>query len=356
VADPATLRVLIVDDDPVMITLVRKLLLANGYHHISDASSAADALSKAELADLILLDYQLPDATGVDLIPRLTARANPPSIIMVTGEGNETLAATALRAGAADYLPKDGTLRDLLPQIVERVRRDRSLTEARDAVERELVRAERLAAIGEMTVTLHHEINNPLMSASAEVELLLHAGGLTADQREALDSVKVSLGRVRDILRKAGDLRQAQSTGYLTGLRMITLTGEHATGVTMRGKALLWIADEEIARVTALLLRHAGFSVERVQSTREIVVATARIGVSLVVLSTIGGTAAESALNGFSPAPVRTHAVVALVAGDPAGALAAGADRVILLPFDPATLAAELVAAVEQRHGMSELR
>ena len=82
-ADPATLRVLIVDDDPVMITLVRKLLLANGYLHITDASNAADALPKAEFADLILLDYQLPDATGVELIPRLTARPDPPSIIMV---------------------------------------------------------------------------------------------------------------------------------------------------------------------------------------------------------------------------------------------------------------------------------
>ncbi|MEO8450049.1 MAG: response regulator [Gemmatimonadota bacterium] len=353
-ADPATLRVLIIDDDPMMVTLVRKLLLANGYHHISEASSAADALSKAELADLILLDYQLPDANGVDLIPRLQARANPPSIIMVTGEGNETLAATALRAGAADYLPKDGTLRDLLPQIVERVRRDRSLTEARDAVEQELIRAERLAAIGEMTVTLHHEINNPLMSAFAEVELLLAAGGLTAEQQEALDSVKISLARVRDILRKAGDLRQAQSTGYLTGLRMITLSGEHATGVTMRGKALVWIPDEEIARVTALLLRHAGFSVERVQSAREISVATARIGVSLVVLSTIGDTAVHAALNGFIPMPARTYAVVALVAGDPAGALAAGADHVVQLPFDPATLAAELVGAAERRHALAD--
>lgn len=333
-----------------MITLVRKLLLANGYLHITDASNAADALPKAEFADLILLDYQLPDATGVELIPRLTARPDPPSIIMVTGEGNETLAATALRAGADDYLPKDGTLRDLLPQIVERVRRHRSLRDAKAAVEQELVLAERVAAIGEMTVTLHHEINNPLMSASAEVELLLAAGGLTADQREALDSVKVSLGRIRDILRRAGDLRQAQSTDYLASLQMIALTDERAASPTMRGRALLWIADEEIARVTALLLRHVGFSVEQVRTARELSNGAARIGVALVALSAVGTAMADGALGGFQPPAARGYAVVALVAGDPAGARAAGADRVIALPFDPATLAAELVAAVDERH------
>ncbi len=333
-----------------MVAIVRHLLQSAGYQRITTVTTGAEALARADDTDLVLLDHQLPDTTGIDLVPRLVARPDPPSVIMVTGAGNETLAAAALRAGAEDYLAKDGNLRALLPQIVERTRRHRALREAQTAVEEELVRAERLAAIGEMTVTLHHEINNPLMTASAEVELLLADPGLDEARRESLDSVRLALGRIRDIIRQAGELRQAASDDYLAGLRMIRLSSDAAT-MPHRGRALLWIADEEVARLTALLLRHHGFTAERVSSPRELATGAERLGVSLVVLSAAGSADPADALAGFTPAPERSYALVALVSGDLTGARAAGADRVVSLPFDPATLADELVGAVDGPRG-----
>jgi len=350
VPDPASLRILVVDDDAVMVLLIRKLLEHAGYHRIMVGSRAADAIALGADADVILLDYQLPDGTGLDTLPRLLARPDPPSVVMVTGEGNETLAATALRAGADDYVVKDNSLREMLPQIVERVRRHRALREAQTAVEQELVRAERVAAIGEMAVTLHHEINNPLMSASAEVELLLSDSGLAPEHKSALGAVRDSLGRVRDIVRRAGELRQAASADYLAGLRMISLDSGEQAPVIPRGRALLWIADEDTARLAAMVLRHRGFTVERVGSVRELSSGVNRLGVTLVVVTVPGSDRPEGALAGFEPDPLRGYAVVALVAGDPTGPRAAGADRVLALPFDPATLADELVAAAD-RHG-----
>lgn len=347
--DPATLRVLVVEDDPAMVALVQQLLHTAGYRQITFAATGAEALTRAVDADLVLLDHQLPDATGIDLVPRLVARPNPPSIIMVTGAGNETLAAAALRAGADDYLAKDGDLRALLPQILERTRRTRALRDAQIAVEQELIRAERLAAVGEMTVTIHHEINNPLMSASAELELLLADPGLGADQRRSLAAVRTALNRVRDIVKRAGELRRLASEDYLAGLRMIRLTSEPNLAMSHRGRALLWIADEGVARLTALLLRHHGFTAERVASARDLAAEAARADVSLVVLSVVGTADPAAALGGFQPHSTRRYAIVALIAGDPSGARRAGADRVIALPLDPATLAAELVGAVEDR-------
>ena len=350
-ADPAALRVLVVDDDPAMVALVRKLLQASGYQRIVISASAADALVQAADADLILLDHQLPDGTGIDLLPRLIGRPSPPSVVMVTGEGNETLAAAALRAGADDYLVKDAQLRDLLPQVVERVRRHRALEEAQTAVDQELVRAERLAAIGEMTVTLHHEINNPLMSASAEVELLLADRTIEGDRREGLTSVRESLFRIRDIIKQAGALRQTSSEDYLAGLRMINLGGAGEPAIAHRGRALLWIADESTARLAALILRHGGFTVERVGSARELSSGASRLGVTLVVVSAPGGADRAQAFAGFVPDPHRAYALVALVTGDTAAARAAGADRVLALPFDPATLSEELLTTVAARLG-----
>jgi len=351
VPDPAGLRVLVVDDDPAMVALIRKLLEHAGYSRITVGTRAADAIQLGADADLILLDYQLPDGTGIETLPRLLSRPDPPSVVMVTGEGNETLAAAALRAGADDYLVKDNHLRELLPQIVERCRRNRALREAQTAVEQALIRAERVAAIGEMTVTLHHEINNPLMTASAEVELLLADSRILGEERDSLTAIRDSLARMRDIIKRAGDLRQATSADYLAGLRMINLSAAEAPSMSHRGRALLWIADEDVARLSALLLRHAGFTVERVGSSRELGSGAGRLGVTLVVLTTAGSDRPEGALGGFEPDADRGYAVVALVTGNPAGAKEAGADRVLTLPFDPATLSDELLTAVTARTG-----
>ena len=105
------------------------------------------------------------------------------------------------------------------------MRRERELRGALAAAQAELLQAERLAAIGEMTVTLHHEINNPLMAASAEVELLLARGdGLSDDQKAALGEIRVALDRIRDIVRKIGNLREAKTTPYSGELKMIDLS------------------------------------------------------------------------------------------------------------------------------------
>ena len=149
--------------------------------------------------------------------------------------------------------------------------------------------------------------------------------------------------------KRAGDLRAATSADYLVGLRMINLGGGEQPSIPHRGRALLWIADEEIARLTALLLRHAGFTAERVSSARELTTGASRLGVTLVVLSTAGSNAVEGALGGFEPDPDRGYALVALVRGDPSGARSVGCDRVLTLPFDPATLSEELLSAVDAR-------
>ncbi|MEZ4455778.1 MAG: histidine kinase dimerization/phospho-acceptor domain-containing protein [Gemmatimonadales bacterium] len=211
--------------------------------------------------------------------------------------------------------------------------------------------AERVAAIGEMTVTLHHEINNPLMSATAETELLRGRTDLPEDAAAGLESIQQSLIRIRDIIRKAADLRQAAAANYLEGLRMINLAGAAEEPTINRGRALLWIPSEDVGRVVALLLRHAGFTVERVGTARELATASNRLGVSpSSSLCRAAPPAAEGA-GGFLAPEHRGFAVVALVAGDGTGACLAGADRVVALPIDPATLGREFTDAVEQHQG-----
>ncbi|MEK7381247.1 MAG: response regulator, partial [Gemmatimonadota bacterium] len=128
--DRTAVRVLVVDDDASMGRLMRHLLEMEGYRSVRHVWNGEEATAAAPEAEIILLDQQLPDIKGLDLLPRLLDRADPPSVVMVTGHGSELLAAAALRQGAEDYLTKDHTLAELLPRVLERVRRMRALREA----------------------------------------------------------------------------------------------------------------------------------------------------------------------------------------------------------------------------------
>ena len=94
--DRASVSVLLIEDDASMARLVRHLLELDGYSRIKHVWTAEQAVVAAAEADIILLDHQLPDVRGIELLPRLLGRPDPPSVIMVTGHGSESLAAAAL--------------------------------------------------------------------------------------------------------------------------------------------------------------------------------------------------------------------------------------------------------------------
>jgi CheY-like chemotaxis protein len=94
------------------------------------AEGALDLLDREDV-DCLLLDYNLPDADGVELLRNL--RGGPYDrnlgIIILTGVGNELVAAEAFRRGADDYLPKPSitkrTLREAVDRTIEQRRHQR---------------------------------------------------------------------------------------------------------------------------------------------------------------------------------------------------------------------------------------
>ncbi|MBP6668504.1 MAG: response regulator [Gemmatimonadales bacterium] len=340
-----SLRILVVDDDPDYARLVTTLLEQAGHGRAPVATSIAQAMALAPEADLVLLDHQLPDGQGLAALPALRAVASRPAVVLVTAHGDEALAAAALRAGADDYLIKDPSLPALLPQVVERHRRQRALRDALAAAERDLVHAERLAAIGQLNVTLHHNINNPLMAAYAELALLIDDPSVPADHRTALLAVRAQLERIRQTLDRVGTLRHDRTTPYLDHVPMIDLSRRTQAVPSYLGEAVLHLPDQDTERVVAMLLRHAGFGVTRVTGAGELTSRASEAGVAVVLIHGSGAPGTDP-LGGFHPPRERDFRVVALVQGDPAPARAAGADHVIGLPFDPGTLCAEVLATL----------
>jgi two-component system KDP operon response regulator KdpE len=132
-------RVLVVDDEPEVLRLLRTALTERGYD-VSAAASGEEALAAVErrLPDVILLDLMLPGISGIEVCRRVRERSAVP-IVVVSARGEERDKVEALDLGADDYLTKPFGMAELLARIraalrrsVERTSPDRAVFSAGD--------------------------------------------------------------------------------------------------------------------------------------------------------------------------------------------------------------------------------
>lgn len=119
------MRILYVEDNTYDAELTRRELnrQASG-HHVDVVPMLRDArehLAADSAYDLLLLDLQLPDGSGLDLLAEVRERALPLAIVVLTGSGDEEAAVAALRTGADDYLIKRPDYLSRLPQRLESI-------------------------------------------------------------------------------------------------------------------------------------------------------------------------------------------------------------------------------------------
>ena len=116
-------RVLVLDDDPLMLRLVREALAAEGWTALATGDpEQLGRLIEAERPDLLLLDLVLPDTDGIDLMQRTPELAELP-VIFISGYGNDETIAKALELGAADYIVKPFSPTELVARIRAALRR-----------------------------------------------------------------------------------------------------------------------------------------------------------------------------------------------------------------------------------------
>lgn len=113
-------NILVVDDSPTEVHVLREMLSKNGYT-VSSVSSGEEAVAKAasEKPDLILMDVVMPGMSGFEATRAITknpATASIPVIICTT-KGQETDKAWGLRQGAKDYIVKPVIEKILMEKI-----------------------------------------------------------------------------------------------------------------------------------------------------------------------------------------------------------------------------------------------
>ena len=155
-AQCAAMRVLVVEDEPKMAALIKRVLVAER-HVVDTAPDGVSAVALAEQGphDVIVLDRMLPDIDGFTVLRLLRAKGNATPVLMLTALGTVDDRVAGLDAGADDYLAKPFAFSELLARIRALGRRPAAAPEQRlaagDVVLDEL---RHVAQVGDRTVDL----------------------------------------------------------------------------------------------------------------------------------------------------------------------------------------------------------
>ena len=117
-------RILVVEDDPAILTGLRDLLESEGYA-VETARDGVAALERFRAArpDLVLLDVMIPKMSGYDVCRAIRAEDRATPVVMLTAKGQEVDKVVGLELGADDYIVKPFGIAELLARVHSALRR-----------------------------------------------------------------------------------------------------------------------------------------------------------------------------------------------------------------------------------------
>lgn len=222
---PETCRILIIDDDVNLNSLLTEYLQKFGYKLVSETTAAAGRKRlRRELPDLLILDVMLPDTDGLTLCREFREEYDLP-IIMLTARGEVADRVMGLELGADDYVPKPFEPRELVARIQSVIRRARDRSQGEVLVcdglrlETETRRVELDGNDVELT-TMEFELLRGLMESRGRVmsrdRLLERLRGIDSDVFDR--SIDMLISRLREKLgddpRQPRFIRTVRMSGY----------------------------------------------------------------------------------------------------------------------------------------------
>jgi FixJ family two-component response regulator len=191
-------RVLVVEDEPALVELVRDVVGPQIRCNLVFASDLTQArkILEGQPVDLLVTDLHLPDGDGMTLLAPLREKLPTAGAIVITGKPSVSAAVSALRAGAADFLPKPFSVSHLVDRVSNALekqrlnaRNDKRLNRLRDAVRRlnisrrtvskkvDLLCNDLVGAYGELARQLdsvrHQETFRKLLNDAKDLEQML---------------------------------------------------------------------------------------------------------------------------------------------------------------------------------------
>jgi two-component sensor histidine kinase/CheY-like chemotaxis protein len=232
------LSILYIDDDAGLVRLVQKGLGRHGYK-VTGASTIEEGLSALDRGgiDAVALDHYLTTGTGLEFLFALKGRRDTqPPVVYVTASGEVSVAVEALKAGAADYVPKVvgeeflELLRRAIDQSVKRARLEQERLQAEQAIREARDRAE----------VLLHEVNHRVANSLTLVGALVRMqANLIEDERarEAIEQLQARIAAIAGVHRRlytSEDVRSVELVGYLGSLLKELADTVQSPGISVR--------------------------------------------------------------------------------------------------------------------------
>jgi two-component system response regulator MprA len=176
-------RVLVVDDDPPLLRMLKRSLTAEGFE-VTVAGDGGAALVAAERSapDVIVLDVAMPAIDGLAVCRRLRGRGLPTPILMLTARDAVADRVAGLEAGADDYLVKPFAMQELIARLRALTRRGKPADELLSYADLVLDTASRSVTRGSRAITLTGR-------ESALLALLLSDAGRPVTRERAIDEI-----------------------------------------------------------------------------------------------------------------------------------------------------------------------
>jgi signal transduction histidine kinase len=169
------LRVLILEDMESDAELLLRALRQGGrqvaFERVETAADMNRALSDGTW-DVIISDYSMPTFDAPSALSLMRGRGMDLPFIIVSGTVGEEIAVEAMRAGVHDYFLK-GKLGPRLVAAIEREMREASFRAERKRMQEQLTISDRMVSMGTLAAGVAHEINNPLASVMANLDLVM---------------------------------------------------------------------------------------------------------------------------------------------------------------------------------------
>jgi len=241
------LKVLMVEDNPIDALVVKKRLQKDSAfdYEVTHVVSGEEALLSMEKNsyNIVLLDYNLPKMGGMEILAEINRKNIEVPVIMITGQGDEIVAAQLIKEGALDYLPKRENYEDAVPFIIrktiaefrsklERLRLQKEIALRKEELEKtnaKLTELDRMKS--DFVANVVHELKTPLTIIKGNLDNIDQglAGEVQAKQKELLGDVFRVINRLSRLINDLLDLSKIES-GKMElnkeGLDIVALAGE----------------------------------------------------------------------------------------------------------------------------------